>query len=72
MNFMMITLILLLKYTRLENVKKVSNKKSTSFQPHRFSRVNFLKKKFQSHLNYRQGGIVSVYAAGKKIKNLIK
>ena len=41
-------------YSVLEGIKKVSkNKKITTvFQPHRFSRVNLLKKNFLDRLNF--------------------
>ena len=42
-------------YSVLEGIKKVANKKKITsvFQPHRFSRVNLLKKNSQNHLNFQ-------------------
>ena len=62
----------------LEGIKKVSGtKKITSvFQPHRFTRVNSLKKEFSKSFNFSDRVILCpVYAAGEKIDkkfNLIK
>ncbi len=54
----------------LEGIKKVSKtKKITSvFQPHRFSRVNLLKKEFSRSFKYSDRVVLCpVYAAGEKI-----
>ena len=54
----------------LEGVKKISNKKkiTTIFQPHRYSRVNLLKKEFASSFKFCDRVILCpVYAAGEKI-----
>ncbi len=60
-------------YSVLEGIKKVANnKKITSvFQPHRFSRVNSLKKEFSKSFKFSDRVMLCpVYAAGeKKIKN---
>ena len=65
-------------YSVLEGIKKVANnKKITSiFQPHRFSRVNLLKKEFSKSFKFSDKVLLCpVYAAGEKISknfNLIK
>ena len=65
-------------YSVLEGIKKVSNnKKITSvFQPHRFSRVNSLKKEFAKSFKFSDKVVLCpVYAAGEKKRksfNLIK
>ena len=62
----------------LEGIKKVSkNKKITSiFQPHRFSRVNLLKKEFSRSFKFSDRVVLCpIYAAGEKMNknfNLIK
>ncbi len=59
-------------YSVLEGIKKVSNeKKITSvFQPHRFSRVNLLKKEFSKSFKFSDRVILCpIYAAGEKILN---
>ena len=56
-------------YSVLEGIKKVANdKKITSvFQPHRFSRVNLLKKEFSKSFKFSDKVILCpVYAAGEK------
>ena len=56
-------------YSVLEGIKKVANnKKITSiFQPHRFSRVNLLKKEFSKSFKFSDRVILCpVYAAGEK------
>ncbi len=65
-------------YSVLEGIKKVSkNKKITSvFQPHRFSRVNLLKKEFSRSFKFSDRVVLCpIYAAGEKTNknfNLIK
>ena len=59
-------------YSVLEGIKKVAyEKKITSvFQPHRFSRVNLLKKEFSTSFKFSDRVILCpVYAAGEKIVN---
>ena len=59
-------------YSVLEGIKKVANeKKITSvFQPHRFSRVNLLKKEFSKSFKFSDRVILCpIYAAGEKIVN---
>ena len=62
----------------LEGIKKVANKRKITsvFQPHRFSRVNFLKKEFSKSFKFSDKVLLCpVYAAGEKISknfNLIK
>jgi len=62
----------------LEGFKKVANKKKITsvFQPHRYSRVNLLKKEFSRSFKFSDRVILCpVYAAGEKINkkfNLIK
>ena len=54
----------------MEGVKKISNEKkiTTIFQPHRYSRVNLLKKEFASSFKFCDRVILCpVYAAGEKI-----
>ena len=74
MNFMMITPITQQIYSVSGRNKKVSNeKKITSvFQPHRFSRVNLLKKEFSKSFKFSDRVILCpIYAAGRKnIKQL--
>ena len=56
-------------YSVLEGIKKVSNRKKITsiFQPHRFSRVNFLKKEFSKSFKFSDRVILCpVYAAGEK------
>ena len=65
-------------YSVLEGIKKVSkNKKITTvFQPHRFSRVNLLKKEFSRSFKFSDRLVLCpIYAAGEKIDkkfNLLK
>ena len=57
-------------FSVLEGVKKISNEKkiTTIFQPHRYSRVNLLKKEFASSFKFCDRVILCpVYAAGEKI-----
>ena len=59
-------------YSVLEGIKNVANeKKITSvFQPHRFSRVNLLKKEFSKSFKFSDRVILCpIYAAGEKIVN---
>ncbi len=59
-------------FSVLEGIKKVANeKKITSvFQPHRFSRVNLLKKEFSKSFKFSDRVILCpIYAAGEKIVN---
>ena len=59
-------------YSVLEGIKKVANKKKITsvFQPHRFSRVNLLKKKFSKSFKFSDRVILCpIYAAGEKIIN---
>ena len=59
-------------YSVLEGIKNVANeKKITSvFQPHRFSRVNLLKKEFSKSFKFSDRVILCpIYAAGEKILN---
>ena len=56
----------------LEGIKKVANKKKITsvFQPHRFSRVNLLKKEFSKSFKFSDRVILCpVYAAGEKKSN---
>ena len=56
-------------YSVLEGIKKVSNKKKITsvFQPHRFSRVNFLLKEFSKSFKFSDRVVLCpVYAAGEK------
>ena len=56
----------------LEGIKKVAYKKKITsvFQPHRFSRVNLLKKEFSKSFNFSDRVILCpVYAAGEKKTN---
>ncbi len=65
-------------YSVLEGIKKVSNRKKITsvFQPHRFSRVNSLKKEFSKSFKFSDRVVLCpIYAAGEKIDkkfNLIK
>ncbi len=65
-------------YSVLEGIKKVANKKKITsvFQPHRFSRVNLLKKEFSKSFKYSDRVVLCpLYAAGEKINknfNLLK
>ena len=56
-------------YSVLQGIRNVALKKITSvFQPHRFSRVNFLKKEFSKSFKFSDRVILCpVYAAGEKI-----
>ena len=57
-------------FSVLEGVKKISNEKkiTTIFQPHRYSRVNLLKKEFAGSFKFCDRVILCpVYAAGEKI-----
>ena len=59
-------------YSVLEGIKKVANKKKITsvFQPHRFSRVNLLKKKFSKSFKFSDRVILCpIYAAGEKMVN---
>ena len=54
----------------LEGIKKVANKKKITsvFQPHRFSRVQSLKKEFSKSFKFSDRVVLCpVYAAGEKI-----
>ncbi len=56
-------------YSVLEGIKKVANKKKITsvFQPHRFSRVNLLKKEFSKSFKFSDRVILCpIYAAGEK------
>ena len=56
-------------YSVLEAIKKVANKKkiTTVFQPHRFSRVNFLIKEFSKSFEFSDRVVLCpIYAAGEK------
>ncbi len=56
-------------YSVLEGIKKVANKKKITsvFQPHRFSRVNLLKKDFSKSFKFSDRVILCpIYAAGEK------
>ena len=56
----------------LEGIKKVAHKKKITsvFQPHRFSRVNLLKKEFSKSFKFSDRVILCpVYAAGEKKSN---
>ena len=56
-------------YSVLEAIKKVANKKkiTTVFQPHRFSRVNFLIKEFSKSFKFSDRVVLCpIYAAGEK------
>ncbi len=56
-------------YSVLEGIKKVANKKKITsvFQPHRFSRVNFLLKEFSKSFKFSDRVVLCpVYAAGEK------
>ena len=58
-------------YSVLEGLKKVFNKKKITsvFQPHRFSRVNLLKKEFSKSFKFSDRVVLCpVYAAGEKDK----
>ncbi len=53
----------------LEGIKKVANKRKITsvFQPHRFSRVNFLKKEFSKSFKFSDKVLLCpIYAAGEK------
>ena len=57
-------------YSVLEGIKKVADKKKITsvFQPHRFSRVNLLKKEFSKSFKYSDRVVLCpIYAAGEKI-----
>ena len=57
-------------YSVLEGIKKVAGKKKITsvFQPHRFSRVNLLKKEFSKSFKYSDRVVLCpIYAAGEKI-----
>ena len=72
MNFMMIMLTIQQKLILcLKELKKLPTKKITSvFQPHRFSRVNLLKKEFSKSFKFSDRVILCpVYAAGEKKTN---
>ena len=58
-------------YSVLESIKRVSNKKKITsvFQPHRYSRVNFLKEEFSKSFKFSDRVVLCpIYAAGEKIK----
>ncbi len=57
-------------YSVLEGIKKVANKKKITsvFQPHRFSRVNLLKKEFSKSFKFSDRVVLCpIYAAGEKV-----
>ena len=57
-------------YSVLESIKNVANKKKITsvFQPHRYSRVNFLKEEFSKSFKFSDRVILCpIYAAGEKI-----
>jgi len=59
-------------YSVLEGIKKVAYKKKITsvFQPHRFSRVNLLKREFSNSFKFSDRVILCpVYAAGEKTSN---
>ncbi len=56
-------------FSVLEGIKKVANKKKITsvFQPHRFSRINMLKKEFSKSFKFSDRVVLCpVYAAGEK------
>lgn len=57
-------------YSVLESIKNVANKKKITsvFQPHRYSRVNFLKEEFSKSFKFSDRVVLCpIYAAGEKI-----
>ena len=61
-------------YSVLESIKNVANKKKITsvFQPHRYSRVNFLKEEFSKSFKFSDRVVLCpIYAAGEKNKQKI-